>query len=92
MKCGLYVLLFIHSISHLGLKDLTKFLYGRFVFKKRELPYNDKYVTRLLCPSPGCLRETLVTKMLPGLAGFGNKLSSFQSQETRENSTSSNFR
>ena len=46
MKCGLYVLLFIHSISHLGLKDFTKFLYGRFVFKKRELPYNDKYVTR----------------------------------------------
>ena len=46
MKCGLYVLLFIHSISHLGLKDFTKFLYNRFTFKKRELTYNDKYVTR----------------------------------------------
>ena len=46
MKCGLYFLLFIHSISHLGLKDFTKFLYNRFTFKKRELTYNDKYVTR----------------------------------------------
>ena len=31
MKCGLYVLLLIHSISHLGLKDFTKILYSRFV-------------------------------------------------------------
>ena len=35
MKCGLYVLLFIHSISHLGLKDFTKFLYNRFTLKKK---------------------------------------------------------
>ena len=34
MKCGLYVLLFIHSISHLGLKDFTKFLYNRLLLKK----------------------------------------------------------
>ena len=46
MECGSYVILFIHSISHLGLKDFTKFLYNRFTFKKRELMYNDKYVTR----------------------------------------------
>ena len=40
----------------------------------------------LLCTSPGCLRGILLTEILPGLAGFGNKLSSLQSQETRENS------
>ena len=41
----------------------------------------------MLCPSPGCLRGTLVTEIIPGLTGFGNKLSSFESQETGETST-----
>ena len=45
VKCGLYVLLFIHFISHFGLNMFTRFLYSRFHFMKRYLSYNDKYVT-----------------------------------------------
>ena len=36
---------------------------------------------------PGVFAGTLVTEILPGLTGFGNKLSSFKSQETGETST-----
>ena len=46
IKCGLYVILFIHYISHFGLKQFTSFLYSRFVKKKNDLSYNDKYVAR----------------------------------------------
>ena len=45
IKCGLYVLLFIHFVSHFGLKKFISFLYTHFRFKKRHLGYNDKYVT-----------------------------------------------
>ena len=31
IKCGFYVILFIHYISHFGLKQFTSFLYSRFV-------------------------------------------------------------
>ena len=31
IKCGLYVILFIHYISHFGLRKYTSFLYSRFV-------------------------------------------------------------
>ena len=31
IKCGLYVILFIHYISHFGLKQFTSYLYSRFV-------------------------------------------------------------
>ena len=43
--------------------------------------------TKVLCPSPGCLRGTLVIRVLPGLTGFGNNLSSLESRETGENTT-----
>ena len=45
VKCGLYVLLFVHFISHFGLNNFTRFFYARFHFVKRYLFYNDKYVT-----------------------------------------------
>ena len=31
VKCGLYVIMFIHYISHFGLKQFTSYLYSRFV-------------------------------------------------------------
>ena len=46
-----------------------------------------KYIYILLCPSPGCLRVTLVTGVLPGLTEFGNSLGSLESRETGENIT-----
>ena len=46
IKCGLYVTLFVHYTFLFGLNKFTSFLYSRFHLKKRDLSYNDTYVTR----------------------------------------------
>ena len=40
---------------------------------------------------PGCLWGTLMTEILPGLAGFGLQTGIFQSRVTRDNRTNSNL-
>ena len=44
VKCGLYVIMFVHFVSHYGVDRYT-FLYKN-IFSKRDLTSNDKYVTR----------------------------------------------
>ena len=46
MKCGLYVSPFAHYISLYGVNKFTSYIYNRFHIKKKDLAYNDKYVTR----------------------------------------------
>ena len=44
IKCGLYVLLFIHFTSHYGINTFMN--YSRDFFSKNSLAFNDKSVTR----------------------------------------------
>ena len=44
LKCGLYVLLFIHYVSYFGLERFIQHYHN--VFTKKHLPSNDAYVTR----------------------------------------------
>ena len=57
IKCGLYVLLFIHYTTHYGLDNFIQYIHQ--FHSKNALSYNDKYVTRyyfkFLAKSKNCL-------------------------------------